>query len=327
MEFREPDRPPRELWTVPWVGWYEPEALAALLARFPMDFAGCGVLGRSDRSRGEACREGTYTDEWGSVWRVAEDGVVGEVKEPILGEWGALAHFQPPWEMVERADVDAANRACAKNLASEDPKFMHGGTNVRPFERMQFLRGSENLFYDLGEESAEFFRLREMVWDFERRAMELACRADSDSVCFMDDWGSQNALLISPRQWRAIFKPMYRDYCDLAKKAGKKVFFHSDGWILDIFEDLVEIGVDAVNSQLFCMPIEEIGRRFKGRITFWGEIDRQQVLHFGTAADVHAAVARVRAALEQLSGGMIAQCSWCRCDPARNINAVYEAWE
>lgn len=142
----------------------------------------------------------------------------------------------------------------------------------------------------------------------------------------MDDWGSQNALLISPRQWRAIFKPMYREYCEVARKAGKKIFFHSDGWILDIYEDLVEIGVDAINSQLFCMPIEQIGRRFKGRITFWGEIDRQQILHFGTPADVRQAVARVRTALEDARGGMIAQCSWCRCDPAENIAMVYEAW-
>jgi uroporphyrinogen decarboxylase len=326
LEFRTPDRVPRDLWALPWVGQHRPEALRAVQQRFEMDFAGCGVLGRSDRARGEPNRKGSYTDEWGSVWHVAEDGVVGEVKEPPLADWSALAHFRPPWEMIERADVDAANSTCHKNLAAANPKFMTCGMGVRPFERMQFLRGSENLYYDLGEESAEFFRLREMVWDFEHKAMSLAVKTACDAVSFMDDWGSQSALLISPGQWRRIFKPMYRDYCELAKKAGKKVFFHSDGYIMDIYEDLIEIGVDAVNSQLFCMPIEQIGRRFKGRITFWGEIDRQHILPLGTPADARRAVARVRRALDDGRGGVIAQCEWGVNNPRENIEAVYEAW-
>jgi uroporphyrinogen decarboxylase len=327
LEFRNPDRAPRDLWALPWVSQYVPEELAALRQRFEMDFAGCGVLGKSDRARGEACRTGRYTDEWGSVWECAEDGVVGEVKRPVLENWAAMATFTPPWEMIERADVDAGNRACEKNLAASNPKFMTCGTAARPFERMQFLRGSENLFYDLGEESAEFFKLREMVWDFERKAMELACRTNCDAVSFMDDWGSQNTLLISPKQWRSVYKPMYAEYCLIARKAGKKVFFHSDGHIMDIYEDLIEIGVDAVNSQLFCMPIEEIAKRFKGRITFWGEIDRQHILPLGTAEDVRAAVRRVRAALDDGRGGVIAQCEWGVKNPCENIMAVYEAWE
>ena len=326
LEFRGPDRPPRELWTVPWVDWYQPEALAALHQRFPMDFAGCGVLGKSNRARGEACRKGIYTDDWGSVWHVAEDGVVGEVKEPILADWARLAIFTPPWEMIERADVDAANRACEKNLAASHPRFMHGGTSIRPFERMQFLRGSENLFYDLGEESAEFFQLREMIWDFERKAMELACRTNCDAVSFMDDWGSQNTLLISPKQWRAIYKPMYRSYCEMARKAGKKVFFHSDGHIMAIYEDLIELGISAVNSQLFCMDIGEVGRRHRGRVTFWGEMDRQQVLPFGSVEDVRRAVGRVRRALETPDGGTIAQCEWGVRTPPENVRAVFAAW-
>lgn len=327
LEFRRPDRAPRDLWALPWVNQYQPEALQALLQRFPTDFAGCSVLGPSERARGEPYRKGTYVDEWGVLWHVAEDGVVGEVKEPILADWSALRRFLPPWEMIQRAGSDTANRACAANLASENPRFMICGAGVRPFERMQFLRGSENLFCDLGEESPEFFRLREMIFDFERKAMSLAVKTDADAVSFMDDWGSQTALLISPSQWRRLFKPMYREYCDLAKKAGKKVFFHSDGYILDIYEDLIEIGVDAINSQLFCMPIEQIARRFRGRISLWGEIDRQHILPFGTPQTVREAVMRVRRAFDDGQGGLIAQCEWGVNNPCENVAAVYEAWE
>ena len=80
----------------------------------------------------------------------------------------------------------------------------------------------------------------------------------------MDDWGSASALLISPAMWVAYFKPLYKDYVDLAHAHGKFVLMHSDGYILAIYEHLIEIGVDAINSQLFRMPIEEIGDAFQG---------------------------------------------------------------
>jgi hypothetical protein len=143
----------------------------------------------------------------------------------------------------------------------------------------------------------------------------------------MDDWGAQGSLLISPEMWRELFKPLYKEYCDLIHAHGKRVFFHSDGFITSIIEDLIEIGVDALNSQLFCQDIEALGQRFAGRITFWGEIDRQNILPFGTPADVKAAVYRVRRAFDHGQGGLIAQCEWGVRDPAENIAAVFDAWD
>jgi len=326
LEFRWPDRAPRDIWPLPWVGRYAREDFEAFLRRFPMDFVGTSGpapgagLARGDRARGEQALKGSWTDDWGCVFQVAQEGVIGEVKGPPLAEWSALGRYQPPWEIIQRANWDAVNLACAENLR-RGKKFMLAGTSLRPFERMQFLRGSENLYLDLGYEPAELMRLRDMVHDFFMK--ELACwvRTDVDGLSFMDDWGAQHALLISPEQWRRLFKPLYRDYCDTIRAAGKKVFFHSDGHIFEIYEDLIELGVD------FCMDVEEIGRRFKGRISFWGEIDRQHVLPFGTAAECRAAVGRVRRALDDGTGGLIAQCEWGVSNPPENIQAVFEAWE
>ena len=85
--------------------------------------------------------------------------------------------------------------------------------------------------------------------------------------------------------------------------------------------------MDALNSQMICMDIQEIGRRYRGQITFWGEIDRQAVLPFGSVEDVHAAVRRVRAALDDGRGGVFAQCEWGIGVSAENIAAVFTAWQ
>ena len=324
LEFRTPDRAPRDLWALTWVHLFAKDKQEQVRREYPVDMQGVGALGPSDRSRDYTGRKGRYVDEWGAVWEVGEDGMAGEVKVPPLADWSALATFQPPWEMLTRADWNAVARAQEENLKGPN-KFLMGSCSLRPFERLQFLRGTENLFLDMAWDTAEFHRLREMVHDFFLQELQGWVRTPVDAVFFMDDWGSQQALLIAPEMWRALFKPLYRDYCDLARRAGKKVFFHSDGHIAAIFPDLVEIGIDAVNSQLFCMDIEDLARRFKGRITFWGEIDRQHVLR-GPAEGVRRAVGRVRRALDDGRGGVFAQCEWGPLSPAENIRAVFDAW-
>jgi len=316
------ERVPRDLWRLPGLYMNRSEELNRLLAKFPKDFAGPEVrYGTGEREKGEAYRIGKYIDAWGSVWNVAEDGVIGEVKEYPLDDWSKLAEYKPPYEVLETADFTGVNKSCA-----ETEKFVLAGSQARLFERIQFLRGSENVFIDLACGTKELFQLIEMVHDFEMRDIRKWAETDVDGVSFMDDWGAQSSLLISPKMWRNIFKPLYKDYCDILREHGKYAFFHSDGYIEPIYKDLIEIGVHAVNSQLFCMDIEEIGNRYRGRITFWGEIDRQHLLPFGTVEEVREGVRRVRRALDRGNGGVIAQCEWGKHDPYENIEAVYDEW-
>lgn len=322
LTFDHPDRVPRDLWALAGVGMFRQDELNEVLERFPSDFGSPRArYGKSKRSRGTPAEVGTYVDEWGCEWSVAEPGVCGEVKQPPLADWAALDGFQPPWELLDEADFGEVNASCA-----ESDLFIKAGTGVRPFERMQFLRGSENLFMDLAYQPAEFLKLRDMVHEYELREIEMWAATDVDAVNFMDDWGTQHSLLISPQLWQDIFKPMYKAYCDILKSKGKYVFFHSDGHTKAIIPELIEIGVDAINTQIFCMNIEELAADFKGKITFWGEICRQNILPFGTSDEVRAAVRRVRRALDDGSGGVIAQCEWGTRDPKENIEAVFETW-
>ncbi len=334
LDFSGPNRLPRNLWVLRRVEQETPDAVQAMRGEFPDDFTGPGsilgprgyVLARGHRARGGPYKTGVYVDEWGCIWECKEDGVIGEVKRPPLAEWFALDHYRPPWEVIEGADWDAVNRAQRQNLAGPQ-QFMLCGTGVRPFERMQFLRGSENLYVDLAYGTAQVRALRDMVHEFFMKELEGWAATDCDGISFQDDWGAQDALLVSPDMWRDLFKPLYKDYCAFIHAAGKKVFMHTDGHVAAIYEDLIEVGVDAVNSQLFCMDIEDLGRRFKGRITFWGEIDRQYVLSFGTPHDARAAVGRARRALEDPAGGLIAQFEWGANNPVENIRACLDAWD
>jgi len=316
------DRAPRDLWVVPGVEMFRPDELTEVHLRFPGDIVAPDFkypVGR--RSKGKPYQIGRYTDAWGCTWQVAQRGLPGEVKQSPLADLSRLAEYKPPTELLESAKFNKVNRSCATTS-----RFVLAMTDVRPFERLQFLRGVEATYVDLAYGTKEIRTLLATLHDFYCQELEMWAKTDVDGVAFSDDWGSQTSLLVSPELWRDLFRPLYREYCKILHAKDKFAFFHCDGNIADIFGDLVRLGLDAINAQLFAMNLERLAKRYRGRITFWGEIDRQRILAFGSLEEIRQAVLRVRRALDFGCGGVIAQCEWGLDVPWRNIASVFEQW-
>lgn len=176
------------------------------------------------------------------------------------------------------------------------------------------------------EEPPELAVVLEKIHIHYCKEVEAWARTDIDGVSLMDDWGTQTGLMTHPDIFRKWFKPMYREYAGIARRYGKRVFMHSDGYILPIIGDLIEAGIEALNAQIFCMGVPELGRRFSGRLTFWGEIDRQYTLAQGTTADVRDAVHQVHQHLYQ-DGGVIAQCEFGLEARPENVLTVFKTWD
>jgi uroporphyrinogen decarboxylase len=314
------------MWLVPWAEQRFPGEIAAILQRYPSDFDDAPSVYRpSPRSRGNIFEPGTSSDDWGCRFRNVQAGVEGEVREPIVSDVREWRNVQPPYEILPEhssAARDLVNRHCAATDG-----YVRAQCLVNPWERWQALRGPEEALMDIMDWDANRAALLEGIHGFYMAELEFWVSTDVDAVRLQDDWGSQTQLLVPPRLWRELFKPLYAEYCELAHSHGKAVFFHSDGNIIEIYDDLIQIGVDALNSQLFCMDIDELAQRAKGHITFWGEIDRQHVL---PAADPEAgreAVRRVVRSLYDPSGGVIAQ---FELGPGANpavAEAIFAEWE
>lgn len=326
LRFESPSRIPRDLWSLPWAEEHVPQCLAELRRRWPSDFGWAEVVYRtSPRVRGDQYAVGTYVDEWGCAFENLQRGVIGEVRAPVLTDLSDWRRIKPPYECLP-ADVakarDIVNRGCA---ASD--RFVLPPHFGRPWERYQFLRGTENAMLDLAEGTDEAKALLAEIHAYYLRELEFWVKTDVDAIFFMDDWGSQNTLLIAPEMWREWFKPLYRDYCSLAHAHGKFAFMHSDGNIASVYEDLIEVGVDALNSQLFCMDMADLERRAKGRITFWGEIDRQHVLSSPDPEMGRQAVRKVAHHLYDPRGGVIAQFELTPGSNPATAIAIFEEWE
>lgn len=322
VRFERTPRVPRNLWTLPWAETHHPAELKAIRRDFPDDIVSPNldwpVL---DCMRGDPYAPGVYVDEWGCEFLNIQAGAIGEVKNSLVESYDSdLDKVRPPWAWTK---VDLGPVAVQYE---QNDRFMLSPICYRLFERMQFLRGTEDLYIDLMEMPAGLIEMTRRIHEWNLAMIDAWAATDVDGIMGMDDWGSQRSLLISPQLWRDFFKPYYRQYVERIHAAGKLCFFHSDGYIFDIYEDLIEIGVDAVNSQIFCMDIEEIGRRFRGRITFWGEVDRQHLLPCGCIEDVRRSVRRAAAALYTGHGGVIAQCEFGVGAKPENVRVVYDEW-
>ena len=321
LEFRSPNRVPRQLWTLPWAGIHCGEELRSIERDFPQDIVWAdGHAPKSPAEEGDPYEIGESVDPWGAKFVNVQRGVIGEVKEPlVIGEnWEDSGWVHIPHEQLA-IDAGAVNAQCARTGA-----FVLASACPRPFEQLQFLRGTENLYLDLAYQSSGLMAFIEKMHDFYCRWVEAWAETDVDGIMMMDDWGSQKSLLINPKTWDGIFRPMYRDYIDIAKRHGKKTFMHSDGYTLEIIPRLIDLGLDALNTQIFCVGLEKL-RQFRGKITFWGEIDRQYLLAQATPAEVAEAV---RLVYDQLwaGGGCIAQCEFGAGAKPENVRAVFRAW-
>jgi hypothetical protein len=321
LTFDNPERIPRHKGILPWAEEIYPDFVQRLHQVFPDDVISAPLAYTQPlHTKGDKHKKGTYVDEWGCVFTNPLDGAIGIVQTPLVDEWQDLDRFKPP-DATLNLDREKINAYCR-----ETDQFVLMGSFVRPFERFQFIRTMENALVDLIQKPPELFELLDRIHQHYLKEVEAWAATEVDAICVMDDWGTQQGLITSPGVFRQIFLPMYKEYAEVARRSGKYVFMHSDGYILDIMSDLIDIGVDAINSQIFCMGVMKMGEMYGGKITFWGEIDRQHLLPHGTRKDIQQAVYDVWLHLFQ-NGGVIAQCEFGLEAKPDNIFTVYETWD
>ncbi len=314
-------RVPRHLWYLPWAENNYPQMLEKIHQDFPDDIVGAPAkLDPSPVESGDPYEPGEYTDPWGCVFTNIHRGIIGEVKTPLIqtDDWSDVENIHIPEEWLS-FDPEEVNAFCKST-----DRFVLAGACPRPFEQLQFIRGTVNLYMDLMDIPPKMMEFIEKMHDFYCRLVTKWAQTDVDGIQFMDDWGSQQSLLINPAIWEEIFMPMYRDYIAIAKKYGKKTFMHSDGNTISILPKLIDIGLDAINTQIFCIGVENLAP-FKGKLTFWGEIDRQHLIPNGSLEDIDKAVEQVYRTLWQ-DGGCIAQCEFGAGANPDNVYEIFKRW-
>ncbi len=161
------------------------------------------------------------------------------------------------------------------------------------FEAAWRLRGLEQLLLDLIERKEMAHYLLDRLADLARRNAVALARAGVDVLALDDDVGMPGTMMIGPGTWREFFRPRLAGIIGAARAVNPalRVAYHSDGHIEPILDDLIEIGVDAINPlQPEHMDAAGIRRRYGPRLALWGTIGRQTTFSFADPAEIRREV-------------------------------------
>ncbi len=151
-----------------------------------------------------------------------------------------------------------------------------------------------------------------------------------DIVEFWGDLGTQDGPMISPDLYRRVIQPRERQLVDLVKdKTGAKAALHTCGAVFDFIPDIIDAGYEVLNPvQTTAVGMDPVllKREFGQDITFWGAIDTQHTLPFGTAAETRDEVKRIIDILAPGGGFIFAPCHNIQAmTPPENVIAMFAA--
>jgi len=312
LNHEPPDRTPTD-------GWFHHEVIDALKQHYGTDewsvvLAELGIEGwvdlspqvvsaagtEEDKSQTEHASgrpaawidDRTYEDVWGARFRLGEDG--------RYREWlsGPLQHAQTAndvagFTMLRTASILEPHHYAQQVAELKQQELFVSANLENPFRRLWNLRGYENALMDYAADQeileAVYDPLYELYTDMALRMT----RAGVDMVKIVGDIAMQDRVIMGPERWRQWDKPRMARLIDACRQVRPDVefFFHSDGKLTDLVDDMVEIGITVLNPiQPECMDPMEVKRRWGERITLHGCISIQQTLPFGSADDVRREV-------------------------------------
>jgi len=248
---------------------------------------------------------GEEVDEWGCTWkRWGNQDLIGEPVGHPFRDWTILKDYRWP-------DPDDPGRYAniEKQLREAKDKLVLAGIDGI-LRRARFARGFSDLMMDLYLEPKKVREFLEGTLNFFLKVLKNYSRFKGiGGISMPEDWGTQTQPFVRTPMFREIFAPIYKKLFEAVHSYGWIMRMHSDGKINDLIEEFINCGLDVVElEQPRALGIEEIGRRYRGRICFEGSIDIQATLPTGNKDLVRAEAKALIKNWSTPSGGFIGVC-------------------
>ena len=234
--------------------------------------------------------ERTFEDRWGVVQRVGADGKYLQWVGGPFVDCDDLDAFDWPTDEDFDAPADLAGRVAAHKAAGY---WVCGSGPVHPFKQAWHMRGFENFLCDYLLDPTWVERIYQRLVEYSLRACRALAAADVDMIEFWGDVAMQDRMIVPPDAWRALDKPAWRTIISETRRVNPAVrfFFHSDGDVRPIIDDIIEVGFDFLNPlQPECLNPAEVKARWGSRIVLDGGGSVQRTLPRGTVDDVRREV-------------------------------------
>ena len=266
--------------------------------------------------------DGLTRDEYGSVWDFSRQPfhlTDFPLKEASVGDYD--------FETVTQVVLDSLDKRAAEMIISEkSDRFVLGLFYFGLFERSWMLRGFENVLVDSILNPTFYEELLDRILEMQLLLVDKLLELPVDGVYLGDDWGDQRGVILGPERWRRFIKPRTAKLYERIRAAGKFVLTHCCGNVFEIIPDMIEMGLDVLESlQPEAMDVYEIKRRYGRDLRLWGGLGTQHVLPFGSPQDVRDEIHRLIEKLGRGGGYILAPAKPLMEDiPTENAVAVIE---
>ena len=262
-------------------------------------------------------------DAFGGLWRI--DRRPWHLETPPLQSPSLEGYIFPD----VRSFLDEERKERLKSLwEGNKDTFLIIGMGWGIWEKYWQLRGFENALADCVEEEEFFEEVLDIITEFYISAIDFYKDFPADAIMFGEDWGDQRGVILGPERWRRYIKPRWEKIYRHVHAQGKYVINHCCGSVEDIMPDIIEIGLDVLESvqpEAKGMNPYILKQKWGNGITFWGGLGTQQLLPFGTPEDIRHEVRKLCSIMGEGGGYILAPAKpVMREVPLENAVAILE---
>jgi len=159
---------------------------------------------------------------------------------------------------------------------------------ITPLEVLFNHVGMEQLFYDMADYDDIMELVCQKISEIQLSAVDHIIDCDVDAIYLAGDICSTKGELMSEESLRRFcFEPV-KKLVDRAHERGVKVFFHTDGYVMNILPLFVEYGIDGINPLQYGAnnSIELFAEEYGSKLMLYGGMDNCFIIPDATACDV-----------------------------------------
>lgn len=348
LEHNEPDRVPIDFWT-------SSEAINKLKKHFKVDtedevldiidvdlryIEGPAYIGPELK----VYPDGSVDDIWGVPRKLVyagkgeKKGAYKNVTRSPLQDISNIeeAEKYDHWPSVDWYDFSIIEKQCDKYLNEKRiVVFVGDRTNrIAQLKPYMYIRGMENAYIDMALNKNLFKFIVGKIKSFYKEYLTGILESSKGKIDILmtgDDFGAQNSLLCSRKDWLELLYPGFKEYMVLIKQSGAWSMHHTCGSVVDIIKDMAEAGLDILQSLqpgTAGMEPEKLKRDFNDVISFNGGISIQTNLPFGKPEDIKNEVREKIETFAPGGGYIIGTAHNIQADvPLENLLALIEAYK